>query len=182
MTPLPLPKFTFLFGHPDQGQLPLAAAIQSQSLDLAVLDFEEPLRDSAVLIGFNGFPPEISFDKNEDRQMPLHGSVTFEGWMEKLDSMNLDLFGEDWQAQFALKYMEQEGTLDMCDRVLFRDAERMADVNFFRNKFGSDNCLVVFCGALPAKIAGLKYVWLSAPSLENRMAQLRKELELQNAG
>lgn len=177
MTPLPLPRFTFLFGHPDQGQYPLAAAIASQSLDLAVLDLEEPLRDAAHVVAFNGTDPDVSFDKNEDRQLPMMGEITIEGWMEKLDSMHIDLFGLDWQAQFALKNIEREGLFDVYDRFLFRDAENMADVNFFRNKFGSDNCLILFCGPLPAKLEGLRFLWLSTPSLENRMAQLRKELE-----
>ena len=67
MTPLPLPRFTFLFGRPDQGQYPLASAIVSQSHGTAVLDLEEPLRDAAHVVAFNGTEVFVDGQLGADR-------------------------------------------------------------------------------------------------------------------
>lgn len=182
-SPLPLPKFTFLCGHPGNGQMELAKALCDLDPSLGPMDFQEPLRMATAHLFLGGFHGEnLLDDAFLNSEIPVTGQtgpISYERWLVRLNHFLCNSLREDVLGQIAVGEYQKEGPI--FDRLIYRDcSESCIDVEPFINKFSVRSCLCIHCGPfgnLHIAVPGLHHIWLPEPSLESRIRRIRRELE-----
>lgn len=185
-----LPRFTFLSGPPNSGQVELAQAINKLDPDLYQFDFEEPLRLCAQQLFLGGFDPDFDLTNPEIRKLPLPHIITtlkidYNAFLFDFAEWIRDWYGAEILGRLALAdHKRNEAAVPhLHRRLLFRDATPF-DVRVFENEF-PERCLVIHLGSINNKLAQsfgrtTYHIWLPEPSPEARMSRLRIELETRN--
>lgn len=180
--PLNLPRFTFLCGPYGCGQNELAHAISGLDLDnsLGLADLEEPLRDATLDLFFEGYlidgsNPDISNPMIKQKRLPEPvGMLTVGDWIGSFRGMLVEQFGADILARLAIK-RQREATFQW-ERYLYRDLRNPEDMARMIAEHEKDNCLFINCGKLDPVWDGRQMLHLASDKLDERMAQLRREL------
>lgn len=182
-SPLPLPKFTFLCGHPGNGQMELAKALCDLDPSLGPMDFQEPLRMATAQLFLGGFHGEnLLDDAFLQSEIPITKKIdtlTYERWLLRFNHFLRNTLEEDVLGQLAVREYQKEGPI--FDRLIYRDCPaNCVDVAPFVKSFGLHSCLCIHCGPLDnLRIAepSPHNVWLPEPSLDSRIRRIRRELE-----
>lgn len=190
--PLDLPPYTFLLGPDRQAKNDLALALCRLDRHLLPLDFEEPARECAMVLFYGHYRPDlIDLTETAERLKPLpikiagdpeEGPSTIGGWMQSFETW-MDEADPTWRGQLALRnFRNNYVDAPIATRFIWRDAASRYDVKPFAREYGRD-CLCIHLGSFDqafgtqvSEAGPVLHIWLPEPSLEGRLAALRREL------
>ena len=170
---LKLPKFTFLCGPRNSGQIALARAISDQDEEINFLDFEEPIRNATQELLFDGFNSSRDMVSEAARAKPISQDSTLDQFYDSLElqlrNNSVSLGGIAYASWYG------NGMEAIFDRFLYRDCRNPDDMLFFINRY-ADECLAIHLNSMAKWNIGCKQIWLPTTDTAECMANLTREL------
>lgn len=164
--PVKLPKFTIILGG-DHAQ-ELADALAKEHGDRTCVELH--------FLGKNLCSAYLGRDEVEDTEL-VHPGLFVEQLARDMEQFLRDNLGDDYASTGFINNYDS-GEHSDGDDYIFVDAT-IHDIDPLVRRFGKDEVVVIFTGPLSLiKLDDVptKLVWLAMPSIEERMAQLRREL------
>lgn len=180
-SPLPLPKFTFLFGGRTQPRFALASEIANLDREMLLQDLEEPLRLATHSLFYGGYQPDLNLTDPAERIKAIPSvskefQYTIDDWLYALEELLRAKVTSGALGKIALWNYVNDNSEFFFTRVLFRDAETETDIQPFIDTFGKSSICCIHLGAISSFVTKCNHIWLPIPEVEKQIDYLRREL------